>query len=79
MNKKIKIIFNKSKCIGCGTCAAICPDFFEIKDGFANLKNSKKNKDQFELFIQASGDSLLFLEQALKSCPVKAISIEKNQ
>mgnify|MGYP001576040003 FL=1 len=79
MNKKIKIIFNKSKCIGCGACVAICPNFFEMKDGFANLKNSKKIKNQFEIFVQADEDSLLFLEQASRNCPVKAINIEKNQ
>ncbi len=78
MDKKIKIIFNKKKCISCGTCAAICPNFFEMKGGSVNLKNSKKIKDQFEISTRIDENNLLFLEQALENCPVKAISVEKK-
>jgi ferredoxin len=29
---------DKDKCIGCGACAATCPEVFELKDGKAHVK-----------------------------------------
>jgi len=31
---------DKSKCIGCGACVAVCPEGFEIKGGKANVKKN---------------------------------------
>ena len=53
---------NKSKCIGCGACVAICPEVFELKDGKSIVKNSK-------------GCSKCDCEAAKSGCPVSAISI----
>ncbi len=48
-----------NKCIGCGACAASCPDGFELKDdGKAHLKNAKAK----------------CIKDALEVCPVQAIS-----
>jgi ferredoxin len=56
-----KIIVDKAKCIGCGICASIAPDIFEIKeDGKSHVKN------------EAAEDG----EMAVSSCPVGAITIE---
>ncbi|PIZ90306.1 ferredoxin, partial [bacterium (Candidatus Moisslbacteria) CG_4_10_14_0_2_um_filter_36_61] len=30
MNYKIKL--DKEKCIGCGSCAAVCPEVFKVGD-----------------------------------------------
>ena len=30
---------DKEKCIGCGSCAAICPNGFEIIDGKSKVKD----------------------------------------
>jgi len=50
---------DKEKCIGCGACAAICPDGFELgDDGKAKVKNPKAN----------------CIDDAISSCPVEAIS-----
>ena len=47
------------KCIGCGSCSAICPDGFEMKDdGKAHVKNPKAG----------------CLDDAIDSCPVDAIT-----
>jgi ferredoxin len=72
-----KIIHQRKKCIGCGACAATCPDFFEMskKDGFATLKGSKKIGvgEEFELNI----DKIDCVKDAAEMCPVKIIKIKK--
>jgi ferredoxin len=51
---------DKSKCIGCGACAAICPDLFEMgSDGKSRVKNPKGKCD---------------IKAAASSCPVDAIT-----
>lgn len=53
----------KDNCIGCGLCAAICPEVFEIgPDGQSHAKNAEENED--------NRDSAL---EAMERCPVDAI------
>ena len=55
------IVVNKDLCIGCGTCAALCPMTFQIgADG------------KSEVFNQ---DDVVCAENAKSSCPVQAIDI----
>jgi ferredoxin len=54
------ITVNKKECIGCGSCAAICPEVFELKDNKAVVK--KQSKDPC-------------VKEAAESCPVNAIKI----
>ena len=46
----MKVKVNKDACIGCGACAAICPDVFEIDDdGLSKAKVEtvkEENKDE---------------------------------
>jgi len=49
---------DKEKCIGCGACAATCPEGFEMKDGKASVKDGK---------VDCVGE-------AISGCPVDAIS-----
>ena len=54
---------DQEKCIGCGACAALCPDVFEIEsDGKSHVKNPEacENCD-----CKAAADS----------CPVSAITM----
>ena len=50
---------DKNKCIGCGLCASICPQVFEMKEGKALVKEAK---------------DLPCVKEAIESCPVEAIS-----
>jgi len=50
---------DKDKCIGCGLCANICSEVFEMKDGKAHVKEQK---------------DLPCVKEATDSCPVDAIS-----
>jgi len=58
----IMITVNQETCIGCGTCAALCPQTFKINDGG---KSEVINQDDAEC---AKG--------AAASCPVQAITVE---
>jgi len=69
-----KIILEKSKCIGCGVCGALCPEFFELKNGKSHIKNSKENSDSNE---ELETDKLDCSEQAAESCPVQCIQVIK--
>lgn len=47
------------KCIGCGACAAICPEGFEMnKDGKAQIKNKDAK----------------CIAEAMAICPIEAIT-----
>jgi len=58
-----KISVDQEKCIGCGSCAAICPKSFEMVDGKAHAKKADVKKITCE-------------KEAADSCPVDAISIK---
>ncbi|MDO5378414.1 MAG: ferredoxin [Clostridia bacterium] len=50
-------------CIGCGVCAGICPDVFEMgEDGYSHVIAEPEDDETREL-----------AEQAKESCPVAAI------
>lgn len=55
------IIVNKNLCIGCGTCAALCPDSFKLdNDGKAEVANQEDTE---------------CAKKAAESCPVQAIKV----
>ena len=53
------IKINTKKCIGCGLCASICEEVFEISWDKAKVKAQKK---------------IPCVKEAIESCPVDAIS-----
>lgn len=70
----MKITHQREKCIGCGACAAICPDFWSIaEDGKAKLKNSRINgkTGNDELEIAKNGCN----QDAAEACPAQIIKI----
>lgn len=72
-----KIVHQRKKCIGCGSCVMACPEFFMMdKDGMATLKNSKEVNGNFELLVEEENCA----KDAAFMCPVKIIKIEdQNQ
>jgi ferredoxin len=70
-----KIIQNHEGCIGCGSCVAVCPKFWEMnyEEAKADLKGAKKNE---------KGEQVLEVKEvecnkeAADVCPVNIIKIE---
>ncbi|NIO44994.1 MAG: ferredoxin [Candidatus Aenigmarchaeota archaeon] len=68
-----KIIHELEKCIGCGACAAVCSDFFELgNDGKAHLKGSKKTSKNEELTVK----DVKCAKDAEGTCPVQCIHVK---
>lgn len=70
----MKIVFDRKKCIGCGSCVALCSKYWEIaEDGLAKLKggkiNSKTGNDELE--IEATDCN----QEAADACPIQIIKI----
>lgn len=62
---KAKVLENL--CIGCGACAAIVPDEFEITDeGIATAINEEVNEKNKEM-----------VNEAKENCPTGAIQVEE--
>lgn len=75
---KYKIDHDRPNCIGCGACAAICPDFWEMgDDGLSNIKGGKKLPDETEELEIEEEDFEKNMEAA-ESCPVNVIHIRKT-
>ncbi len=70
----MKILQERKKCIGCGSCSAICPKYWEMtEDGKANLKGAIVNsKELHELEVE----KIECNQEAADSCPVNIIKIK---
>ncbi len=69
-----KIIFEEQKCIGCGSCQAVCPKHWQLKDdGKAELLGSSREGDKFELEVEKVECS----QEAADICPVQCIQVKK--
>ncbi len=72
---KFKIELNRKECIGCGACASLCPDFWEMhNDGKSVLKGCELNDVQ-----SIETDDLKCAVEAAKTCPVEVIHIMDNE
>lgn len=71
-----KIIQKYGECIGCGTCVALCPKFWEMVDCDMKARpiGGKKNKaGEYELEVDE--ESLGCNKDAEDACPVQIIKI----
>lgn len=71
----MKIIHERAKCIGCGSCAILCPKYWEMTEyGKAHLVGSKIDSNEVEeLEIKEVGCN----QEAIDVCPVQCIHIKK--
>jgi len=52
---------NQQTCIGCGACAATCPEVFEMKEGKSHVKKGQES---------SKADCI---DNAIKGCPTNSI------
>ncbi len=69
-----KIVLEVQKCIGCGSCEAVCSKFWKLgEDGKVQLLGSQLNGDNFELEVK----NIECNSEAAENCPVQCIKIAK--
>lgn len=68
-----KIRLEREKCIGCGSCQALCPKYFELQsDGKSHVAGSNLQEiEEFEV------EKIECAESASEACPSQCIHIEK--
>ncbi len=70
----MRITIDKEKCIGCGSCVAVCPDFFEIGDNSkTHLKGAEPGEEREEMLVEDIGCA----QEGADICPVEAIGVER--
>lgn len=63
----MKVKVDKDSCIGCGACAAICPEIFDLDDdGLSEVKTEEVKNNNID-----------DVKDAVDSCPTGAIEIEE--
>ena len=68
-----KIKLEREKCIGCDSCAVVCPKYFELQDdGKSHIKDAAKQD-----FEELEVEKIECAELAAETCPVQCIQIEK--
>ena len=68
-----KIILEVQKCIGCGSCEAVCSKYWKLgDDGKAKLAGSQPVGENFELEVKEIGCN----REAAETCPVQCIKVE---
>ena len=60
-----KLKVNRDKCIGCGTCASLYPDIFEMVEGKAKVKE----------YVEIAEKKIA---EMISVCPVGAVIEEKK-
>lgn len=68
-----KIIHYRKKCIGCNSCAQLCPGYWQISqiDGKADLTTAKEKTGIFIRDVRK--EEIEINQKAAKACPVKII------
>ena len=68
-----KIKLDRPQCIGCGSCQAICPKFFELQDDGKSHITGANKQDLEELEVA----KIECVEAAADACPAQCIHVEK--
>ena len=73
----MKIILEREKCIGCGSCEAMCPKYWKMADDSkVNLLGSKDvGTNNYELETSEAGCN----QEAADICELETEKIECNQ
>ena len=75
-----KVEHDRPGCIGCGACAAVAPELWEMSgvDGKSDLITCERKEENGEVVLEFSGisqDDFGKQKEAAESCPVNVIHI----
>lgn len=76
----VKITQNIEGCIGCGSCSAVCPKFWDMnyESGKAVLKDGVKNEQTGECELNTlEEEDVKCNQEAADVCPTQVIKIIK--
>ena len=65
----MKVVLNRDACIGCGACAALCENIFEIDNEWLSVVKKQ----------EVEGEDIELARDAIESCPTGAIELEENE
>ncbi|QQG38970.1 MAG: ferredoxin [Candidatus Woesearchaeota archaeon] len=74
-----KIIHEQFKCIGCGACASVTPDFWEMHGELSHVIGSiaKKTDEGIVEELEIEDKDVAANEEAADVCPVNCIHVKK--
>ncbi|MBI2042245.1 MAG: ferredoxin [Candidatus Nealsonbacteria bacterium] len=78
---KVKVVFDRTNCIGAQSCSIVCPKFWKIaEDGKADLLGSKENPQtgKYELEKEVSNEDAVCLRESAGACPVRVITFSEE-
>jgi len=79
LEKPYRIEHDRPNCIGCGACAAVAPDFWEMNDdGKSDIKKAKTREDSWQE-LEIKEENFQQNKEAADSCPVNVIHIIKKE
>jgi len=76
---KIRVEHQKDLCIGCGACAAIDPEHWEMDGDKSKLKDAQKqdgSETEYKIFEESNVGAN---QEAADACPVPCIFIKKEE
>ncbi len=81
--KTYRIVYDRKACIGAAACAAVAPEFWEMKeDGKAHLIGGKVDEHGHEVLVIKEGQltdkmksALTLNKEAAEVCPVQVIHV----
>jgi ferredoxin len=75
---KVTIKLDPTLCITAANCTGIAPDLFHInEEGLAEIKDRTGAPQGYELTLDVTDVETVLLDEAVESCPARAISVEK--
>ena len=71
---------DRPNCIGCGACAAVAPDFWEMSavDGKSDVKGSEREEDAGEIVrekLDIPAEQYIKNKEAADCCPANVIHL----
>jgi len=78
MTKKYKLIIDRNKCMGCGTCVSLMPEIFDMddNDGLVRVRNSKPQK-QYDV-LEIDENQLEEFQKVVDLCPTGVFKINNS-